>query len=108
MKNKNCPKCGNPVDSHSMICMNCGADLKPSSYTDSVEDIKENHPKQEAKAASEAVVFHSLGTALITIGIFCDVICMMLVGSGTFEEYKIFAVGGTICFLIGLFLRFGV
>ena len=90
-----------------MICMNCGADLKPSSRTDSIEDIKENHPKQEAKAASEAVAVHSLGTALITIGFICDVISMMLVGSGTFEELKFFTVGGTICFLIGLFLRFG-
>ena len=43
---------------------------------------------------------------LIILGIVCDVISMFMIGSSSFEDFKFITIGGTICFLVGLCLKF--
>lgn len=106
-ESKKCPKCGQPISENSMICMYCGHNINGSeSANDSIKDLKEKNPQYEQNRHNTDTSLRSLGVLLMVVGGAFDIISMFLVGTSSLETFKFFTIGGTICFGIGLFLRF--
>lgn len=104
---KICPKCGHEVDNTSLICMYCGHNINGSTMAnDTIKDLKENEPTYEKNRTNTTASVCSIGLLLMIIGGFCDVISLFLLVSGSYSSVSSISFGGTICFIIGLVLRF--
>ena len=106
------------------FCPKCGESTSPNQVNDDLNTIidsaffsptqkvilkpDEQTPKKEVKDSSKTMAgsSKSLGTVLIILGIVCDVISMFMIGSSSFEDFKFITIAGTICFLVGLCLKF--
>lgn len=119
-----CSKCGTEMPDGASFCPKCGESTSPNQVNDDLNTIldsaffsptqkvilkpDEQTPKKEVKDSSKTMAgsSKSLGTVLIILGIVCDVISMFMIGSSSFEDFKFITIAGTICFLVGLCLKF--
>lgn len=97
-----CKKCGCEIDGNSPICMNCGTAVPDSQLTQETKNRLELE-KHDTHVASGASSAKALGAIMLIIGIVIDVISMFLIFSTSVKAFSAFTIGGTICFLLGLF-----
>lgn len=98
-----CQKCGCEIDGKSPICMNCGATIPDEQISqETKEQLKAD--EHDTHVASNASSTRAMGAILIILSLLTDVISMFMVFSSGFESFGVVAIGGTICFLIGLLL----
>lgn len=105
-----CAKCGEQLPEGSLFCSKCGTAINGRSITNrefhqrvilnpSEQSKKENQTDYGEKTAGVGI---ALGISLVVAGILCDLVCMFLAASGSFESYSAVMIGGTISFVIGL------
>lgn len=104
---KVCPYCGEEVSAENSVCSSCGG------YVKSVEKASEPTIESQASAPSyqndapgSGTSLQALGTLLMVIGGLCDVMCMFMISSGSYESFSTLTTFGTIAFIVGLFMRF--
>lgn len=107
VEKKICEKCGHEIESGSIICGYCGRAI-PRENLDpgTVEKINNNKRSDESLKPNVNASIRGFGIMLMIIGGICDVVCLFLIGSGSFESFHTFTIIGTITFLLGLFFTF--
>lgn len=98
-----CEKCGHEIDGNSPICMFCGAAIPTENIN---EETKARLKAEETDSykSPNASSTKAVGAFLIILGMLADVISMFLIFSSDFGSFGAITIGGTICFLLGIFL----